>query len=222
MSDATIVIPQHDGAELTLAVVGAVQRHESVPWPVIVVDDGSNSDAADVVVRRQADVTVLRQPHLGVTAAWSRGLAAVTTPLVVLLNNDVHVAGPWVDCLSQPIRDRRARVCGVELRRERAVPRPVLRSLGRSDFAAGWCWAFRAEDVHSIGGFDASLRFYFSDTDLQARLLRSTTPGSGLVIVSDLPLRHVGHRSMRRLPDRRALWEQDRQQFIEKWAGDWR
>lgn len=218
MADATIIIPQHDGAELTVAVVRALRRREQAPWPIIVVDDGSTTDAADVVERACPDVCVLRQQHSGVTAAWNRGLRAVTTPLVLLLNNDVTVIGRWVDSLLQPLRDGPATLSGAELRRECAVPAAVLQRLQRTEFAAGWCWAFRLEDVLTLGGFDASLKFYFSDTDLQARLLKQQTRDGEPFIVAGLPLSHAGHQSMRRLTNCRALWEQDRARFIHKWT----
>ncbi|MFO1091830.1 MAG: glycosyltransferase [Planctomycetaceae bacterium] len=217
--DATIVIPQRGRAELTVAVVRALRRFERQLWPIIVVDDGSATDAAHAVERACQDVCVLQQRHLGVTAAWNRGLRAVTTSFAVLLNNDVTISGAWVDALVAPLREETVVLSGVELRRECAVPAAVLERVGRNEFAAGWCWAFRAEDVHAIGGFDASLRFYFSDTDVQARLLQLETVAP-IAIAKGLPLRHAGHRSMQSLPDRRALWEQDRQRFIDKWTLD--
>jgi GT2 family glycosyltransferase len=211
------VIPQHDRAELTIGVVRELRAHEPVQWPIVVVDDGSRFDAAEAVEGSCGDIRLLRQPHRGVTAAWNHGLSEVSTPLAILLNNDVTIDGAWVDALLRPLRESAALLSGAELRRERAVPAAVLERLGRSEFVAGWCWAFRTEDVRGLGGFDESLRMYFSDTDLQARLLARS--GSEPAVVEELPLRHLEHRSTRMLKDRRALWQADRARFIEKWTG---
>jgi len=215
--DATIVIPQHERADLTVAVVRALRTYEPVRWPIIVVDDGSRSSAAELVEQRCHDVRLLRQPHLGVTAAWNSGLQAVATPLVVLLNNDVTVGGRWVDPLLRPLRLGTAIVSGAEARIENSVPAAVLARLARREFIAGWCWAFRAGDVQMLGGFDGTLRMYFSDTDLQARLLGLEAAMDAPTVVRGLPLRHVGHGSTRFLSERRAIWTSDRARFIRKW-----
>ena len=216
--DATIVIPQYEQSELTIRVVEQLRRWESKRWPVVVVDDGSRLESTALVERACRDVRVVRQVHRGVTAAWNAGLRVAATPLVILLNNDVTVSGACVDALLAPLR-RGAVVSGVELRMEGAVPRRVLESVGRREFLAGWCWAFRRDDVLAIGGFDESLKLYFSDTDLQARLLSSAGGASEPNVVTGLPLRHLGHRSTQMLPERRAIWRADRRRFIEKWTG---
>jgi GT2 family glycosyltransferase len=221
-ADATIVIPQHDRSELTLAVVRPLRRWEPRCWPILVVDDGSSAEAAAELEQLPADVQLLRQPHRGVTAAWNLGLEHVTTPIVVLLNNDVLIDGAWVEQLIGPVRCGTAAVSGVELRRERAVPASVLQRVGRSDFVAGWCWAFRMEDARSIGGFDPTLWLYFSDTDLQVRLLANARSSANIALVGDSPVRHIGHRSTRLLPGRGAKWHSDRARFIAKWRGEHR
>lgn len=217
--DATIVIPQHDESELTLATVHALRRWESRCWPIMVVDDGSSAEAAVELEQLPDDVQLQRQPHRGVTAAWNLGLEHVTTPIVVLLNNDVLIDGAWVERLIEPLRCGTAAISGVELRRERAVHKSVLRRVGRSEFVAGWCWAFRAENARAIGGFDPTLWLYFSDTDLQARLLAKFQSSEEIAVVGDLPLRHIGHSSTRLLPGRSAQWRADRARFIAKWMG---
>jgi len=214
--DATIVIPQHERSELTLATVRALRRHETRRWPIVVVDDGSSAEAAAALERLPDDVQSLRQPHRGVTAAWNLALQHVTTPVVILLNNDVLIDGAWVGRLIEPVRCGWAAVSGVERRREGAVPADVLQQVGRSEFVAGWCWAFRAADARALGGFDPTLWLYFSDTDLQARLLGN----ADVAIVDGLPLRHVGHQSTRSLAGRGAQWRADRARFVSKWSSD--
>jgi GT2 family glycosyltransferase len=185
----------------------------------MVIDDGSGAEAAAELEQLPRDVQLLRQPHRGVTAAWNLGLQHVATPIVVLLNNDVLIEGAWVERLIEPVRSGTAAISGVERRRERAVPESVLQRVGRNEFIAGWCWAFRTADARAIGGFDPTLWLYFSDTDLQARLLAKRRSFNEIAVIGDLPLRHIGHSSTRLLPGRSAQWRADRTRFIAKWMG---
>lgn len=57
------------------------------PAQIIVVDDGS-SDGTDRLFGTEADITFLRRPHRGVSAARNAGIAAVRTEWIALLDSD--------------------------------------------------------------------------------------------------------------------------------------
>lgn len=219
--DATIVIPQYGQAELTIACLRSLRQRESRAWPVLVVDDGSPDHAAASVRDVLPDVTVIEQPHQGVTRAWNLGTAQVGTPFVVFLNNDTLTTAPWVDCLLAPLRNETARLCGVAWRAERALPPEVAAALPTLRFVEGWCCALSVARLRELGGFDESFHMYFSDTDLQVRLAHRFGRGS-LTVVDEVQdaLRHRGHASTRMLPQRRAIWTEDRRRFVEKWRGE--
>ena len=219
-ADATVVIPQFDRAELTCACIESLRRQEPIRWPVIVVDDGSSPGCADAVMARGfLDTTVIRQPHTGVTAAWNLGAAHATTPLIVFLNNDVLFMDSAIERLISCLRQGAALVSGAAWRRERLLPHRVLRRLSTDRFLQGWCLAVSAETLRAIGGFDESMKVYWSDTDFQVRVLRAAGDPQALVCRSDLPLHHLGHRTAHRLPNRCAAWRADRAAFIAKWSG---
>jgi GT2 family glycosyltransferase len=161
------------------------------------------------------DVTIIEQSHAGVTRAWNAGAARVSTPFVIFLNNDTHSLASWVDGLLAPLRNESAILSGVVWRDELAVPR----GLPTRRFVAGWCCAIAIASLREIGGFDESLRLYFSDTDLQARLVCAYGTRS-LAVVDDIrnALQHCGHASTRLLPDRREIWAEDRRRFLTKWS----
>lgn len=240
---ATVIIAQHGRSEMTLGCLRSLREAEDVLWPVIVVDDGSPARyAAAIESAGIAGVRLVRQSRRGVTAAWNAGARNAQTPLLVFLNNDVVFDGPAISRLLAPLRKGPAVVSGVRLRRETALPAAVLRELPTEQFLEGWCLAVRREDFERAGGFDEAMRTWWSDTDLQARLLlerhgqvRHRKPdclakaaflASGdrpadcrlLAAAPELPLRHLGHRTACRMPDRPTQWRNDRRVFIEKWS----
>lgn len=217
--DVTIIIPQYHQPELTIACVRSLQGVHPVCPGVIVVDDGSADDAVDRVAREFPEIDVARQFHRGVTSAWNHGARLATTEILVFLNNDAESHGPWIERLTAPLLDRDIAMTGVADRVE-----PTLRSLSPNcpvphRLLEGWCFALRRRDLVELGGFDESLRLYFSDTDLQMRLWqRRGGRDSSLYVARGLPLRHAGHRTTRTLGERRSIWLRDHRRFVEKWS----
>lgn len=217
--DVTIIVPQYNQPELTIACVRSLTGVHPLCPRLIVVDDGSADGAADWVARELPEIDVVGQTRRGVTAAWNHGARLATTELLVFLNNDVETHGPWVERLTAPLLDPDIAMTGAADRVEstlETVPSngPVPRRL-----LEGWCFALRCSELIELGGFDESLRLYFSDTDLQIRMWqRRGGRDSSLYVARGLPIRHAGHRTTRTLDERRSIWLRDRQRFLEKWS----
>jgi GT2 family glycosyltransferase len=218
-SPATIVIAQHGLSELTLECVRSFRRHHGDSTPIIIVDDGSPlASIRSIVSARLINVDLICRPRESVTSAWNSGAEAVKTPVIVFLNNDTTTLASWLDDLVAPLLDERVVVTGAEWRDEQAVPEGVLRRLPTRRFAAGWCFAVLRDDLEGVCGFDPSLETYFSDTDLQARILEGRGLGeSGIAIPVVGRLRHIGHATAKRDPTRAARWRADRARFIATW-----
>lgn len=88
----SVIIPTFNCAHyLQEAIASAVEQHPSLE--LIVVDDGSNDDTADVV-RRGPVVTLLQQAHAGISAARNRGVARASGEFLSFLDaDDVLVPG---------------------------------------------------------------------------------------------------------------------------------
>lgn len=222
--DVTIIVPQRGRAELTLQCVRSLRDFEGSLPSVLVVDDGSGNDSA-AQVRRAAlpNCRVVEQPALGVTAAWNTGLRNVQTSEVVLLNNDVVVRGQFLERLLDSRRTRQAAIMGAEWRVEPLAPRRLAAQLPGHRLLAGWCFAFGLGLWRRLGGFDEAMKLYWSDTDFQCRAvehLESTAPHGILRSAGPLPLRHLGHQTVRLDPRRSLQWQQDRSAFLRKWSAD--
>jgi GT2 family glycosyltransferase len=215
--DVTVIIPQRGGADLTRQCLAGLFQHEPDIGEILVVDDGSPDGSADKVEQfAPGPVTVLRAEPQGVTAAWNRGLSAATKRWVILLNNDVLIHGPWLEKLLQLLRDGTAMIAGARWRTERMLPQSLLLQSPATQLLEGWCLALARETWQRLGGFESSLRLYWSDTDFQWRAVQHYGD-SALHAVDNLPLEHLGHSTTRQSSDREALWRADRQRFIEIW-----
>ncbi len=216
-----VIIAQHGQPQLTITCIETLRRHHGDEPAVRLVDDGSAAgDVEQVQAAGLCNVELVRRPHRGVTAAWNAAAARSQADVLVFLNNDVITVGPWVERLIAPLHRPRIRVAGVALRRERQLEEALLARLPTREFAVGWCFAVRRQDFEAVGWFREALRLYFSDTDLQARLLQGRDAGSGsLAIVPQLPLRHLGHATAALDPARKARWQADRRRFRRLWNG---
>ena len=86
----TLAIPFYANTELLAAAVASVLAQDCDDWEAVVVDDGPESDAADVVERVGGGrVRYLRNPaNLGMAENWNRCLEVTETELVTIFHAD--------------------------------------------------------------------------------------------------------------------------------------
>lgn len=88
MSDASLVIPSYNRADLIPATLASALS-QSLPFKeIIVVNDGSTDDTAQVVSSFGPRVTCINSVNQGVQAARNLGVAQSTSPFVVFLDSD--------------------------------------------------------------------------------------------------------------------------------------
>ncbi|MGH7691407.1 MAG: glycosyltransferase [Candidatus Dormibacteria bacterium] len=138
-----VVIPARNEAKRIGRCLESVDRatHDlgAAPREVVVVDDYSSDGTAAVAAR--PGVTVVRQPeHLGRLAAWSRGVAESTAPVVVFVDADCEVRSDAFRLLLKAFVDPRVGVAAA-----RSVLRPA-QSRGVPERAA----RFSAVILHEI------------------------------------------------------------------------
>ena len=85
---AVVVISWNGGSDL-VAALGSLRQQTLPPAEVLVVDNGSVDGSAEWLAG-QPGVQLVRNPHnLGFAVAANQGIAATTSSLVLLLNQDV-------------------------------------------------------------------------------------------------------------------------------------
>jgi glycosyltransferase involved in cell wall biosynthesis len=104
----SLVIPVRDDAEhLTECLRGAIGQNRPAD-EIIVVDNGSTDDSADVA--RSLGATVLFEPEVGIWAAAARGYDAATGDIIARCDADCRLPPGWLARVEQQLTARPDRV----------------------------------------------------------------------------------------------------------------
>jgi GT2 family glycosyltransferase len=188
----SVIIPAYGELPHTITCLRSIVRHgAATAFEVIVVDDASPDDSAQVL----ADIAGLRliiNPHnLGFIGSCNAGAAAAHGEFLLFLNNDTQVTPGWLDALLRCFDERID--CGIAGSRL-VYPDGRLQEAGGLVFGDGACWnagrfeprdalawrcrretdyvsgaslLIRRELFQRIGGFDARYApAYYEDADL--------------------------------------------------------
>jgi GT2 family glycosyltransferase len=218
-ADVAVVIPQFNQLALTRRCLESLHMCGVKCLELLVADDGSDpTELRCELPWLERHARVLQFAHRGLTATWNAAAQQTEASWLVFLNNDCLAAGDWIDPLLEPLRTGSALLTAPGWRNERFLPSGLRAVVPRRGMVSGWCLAVSRNLFLSLGGFDESLELYFSDTDLQLRLLTEVEHPHPLLAVEGLPLSHAGHATAHRLCDQSLQWERDRQRFVAKWA----
>ena len=186
----TAVIPTWNRRDLLLNLFESLAAQTRRFDEIIVVDNGSADDSADVAERAGAKVLRLGR-NMGFAAAVNRGIEAARTDWVAILNNDVTFEPDWLANLlaadegawfatgkilqaSDP-----SRVDGTfdELSRGACASRcgsgkldgPAWNQPRRIQFAPMTAALFRRQLFRDLGGLDETFGSYMEDVDFGLR-----------------------------------------------------
>src|SRR5689334_20377890 len=104
----SVIIPVFNRRDVILRAVESVLRQDfSLPYEVVVVDDGSTDGTADVVTGIDPRVRVIRTRNGGAAAARRRGIVESRAGVVCFLDSDDlanpnHLSGHWAALNRRP------------------------------------------------------------------------------------------------------------------------
>jgi glycosyltransferase involved in cell wall biosynthesis len=84
----SVIVPVHNRQHLIGDALASIVAQGCAPIEIVVVDDGSTDDTAEVVRRFGGGVKYLHQEHAGVAVARNRGLAESVGEWVAFLDSD--------------------------------------------------------------------------------------------------------------------------------------
>jgi len=180
----SIIIPAYNAAQTLPACLEALHRQTQPPDEIIVVDDGSQDQTAQVAQAHGAQV--LAQPHQGPAAARNLGIRQARGDIALLADADCEPVPTWVAEMMRPFAD--SRVVGVKgsyrTHQQERVARLAqcefeerydrLERLETIDFIDTYAAAFRLAVLREMGGFDPAFPHANNeDVDLSYRMARA-------------------------------------------------
>ncbi len=128
----SVVIPTYNRAELVADCVRSVISQTAEPLEIIVVDDGSTDDTAEVLCKFQDRITYVSQDNAGPGAARNNGIRRATGDYIAFIDSD-DLWTPWTIEVIQQILGRESAPTIVLLRRMEFETSVDLESLNRED-----------------------------------------------------------------------------------------
>lgn len=177
----SVVVCSFNGGSTIGECLQALEKLEYPSYEVIVVDDGSTDDTADIA--REFDCFVISTHQSGLSNARNTGLKAATGEIVAYLDDDAYPDAQWLTYLAATFKSTdHAGVGGPNIAppgdgfvaevvdRAPGNPTHVLLSDREAEHIPGCNMAFRRERLEAIGGFDPYYRVAGDDVDVCWRL----------------------------------------------------
>jgi hypothetical protein len=177
----SVVVCTYDGGRTLEQCLQSLGKVRYPDYEVIVVDDGSTDNTADILTRFP-NVQVIRQENLGLSVARNVGLQHATGSVIAYTDSDCFVDPDWLTQLVYQLEETGAAAVGgpnltpPDGRLAACVaacpgqPTHVLESEQVAEHIPGCNMAFRRDALLAINGFDPRFRQAGDDVDLCWRL----------------------------------------------------
>ncbi len=188
----SVIIPCYNGRRFLSQAIDSVLVQTIVPAEIIVVDDGSTDDSAEVAESYGPPVRVIRQANQGESAARNVGIAAARGDYLLFLDADDLLESQSLEILADAVNQAPGSVALMgfawftnDPSRPTKVRMPedsqFFPGIITGNFGPPHCWLTPADLVRKVGGFHPPLR-WFEDWEMWCR-----------IALTDAKLVPVGH-----------------------------
>jgi FkbM family methyltransferase len=234
----SIIIPLFNQLTYTKQCLEALacSTGTTIPYEVILVDNGSTDGTLDFLSSTDSTIRVLSNPsNLGFAKASNQGAALADGEYLVFLNNDTIPQPGWLDALVSSAAVNGADICGSKLLYpdgrvqhagvafdERGIGYHIFKNFPSDAKAVnskrfmqcvtGACMLISKKLFQQLGGFDELFMNGFEDVDL---CLRAGTEGKKVLYTPESVLIHFEEKSEgRKIHDDRNM-----KLFLSRWGG---
>lgn len=192
MNKVTVIIPNYNGLQFMEPCLKALDGQNYKEFDLLVVDNGSQ-DGSGEWLRERGIPTLFLGENTGFSGAVNAGIRAVSTPYVILLNNDTE---PLPDYVGELVRclDRFPEVFSASSKMIQLYHKDLMDDAGDMYSVLGWAYQrgvgqpssgyqracqvfaacagaaiYRREVFEEIGYFDESHFAYLEDIDVGYR-----------------------------------------------------
>lgn len=178
----SVVVCTHNGARTLERCLAGLEDLDYPDFEVIVVDDGSTDESAEIAARHRC--RLISTENRGLASARNTGLHETRGEIVAYIDDDAHPDAHWLRYLVATMQDGGfAGAGGPNLPPQddgpvaRCVaeapggPVHVLTSDREAEHLPGCNMAFRRSALEDVGGFDPQFRVAGDDVDICWRLL---------------------------------------------------
>jgi GT2 family glycosyltransferase len=191
----SIVVPAHGELPMTLRCLHAIARAgSSIPYEVILVDDGSDPPLSDLLASTPGLRVVRSERNAGFVGAARLGADEVRGRFILFLNNDTAVTRGWLDAMYRRLTRPGVGMVGAQLvsfdgrvqeagaivwsdgsatnyGRGEHPEAPAVSFARPVDYCSGACLLIRRTLYVELDGFDTAYApGYYEDVDLAFRV----------------------------------------------------
>jgi glycosyltransferase involved in cell wall biosynthesis len=162
----SIIVPTFNGSlRIGNCLDALLNKATARDFEVLVVDDGSTDDTAEVV-GRYPGVRLLSQTNAGPAAARNRGAAEAKAPIILFTDDDCAPMPGWLDAMLGPFKDpavvatkgiyrtRQKRLMARFVQVEYEDRYRLMAGLDSIDFVDTYSAAFRRDRFLEMSGYD--------------------------------------------------------------------
>ena len=192
MNKVTVIIPNYNGLHFMEPCLNALKKQNYQDFDLLVVDNGSE-DGSEEWLKDHDIPAIFMGENTGFSGAVNAGIRAVSTPYVILLNNDTE---PFPDYVGELVRclDRFPEVFSASSKMIQLYHKDLMDDAGDMYSVLGWAYQrgvgqpssgyqracqvfaacagaaiYRREVFEEIGYFDESHFAYLEDIDVGYR-----------------------------------------------------
>ena len=216
----TVAIPCYNGGRFLRQTLASVQAQTRVPDEILVVDDGSSDDSAQIVRQMDSRVGLVQHDrNRGLAAARNTAMEECTGDVIVFLDVDACADALFVEALlaeysgpdvggvgGQGIEANIHSTCDL-WRKLNVSQTQGPERLERCPWLVGMCSSFQRSALLEVGGYDTFFRTNGEDHDVSYRL---NALGYNLIYTPEARVYHQrtdGWRTLHRLAHNYVYWD---------------